>query len=78
MLVLRVPFPWWMVTLSIPVPLIPSVRLAMNTHWEEAQSDDEEGQSVDVLTTVHTGRVKSVTWTQTEEGEMKKCHRNLI
>lgn len=39
----------------------------MNSHWEEAQSDEEEGQMADVLTTWHTGRVKSVTWTQADE-----------
>lgn len=61
-LVLRVPFPWRMVMLSMPVPLMPSVRLAMNSHWEEAQSDEEDGQLVEELTTWHTGRLTSVTW----------------
>lgn len=65
-LVFRVPFPWRMVRLSMPVPLMPSVRLATNSHWEEVQSAGEEGQLVDELTTWHTGRVISVTWRNRE------------
>lgn len=60
-LVLRVPFPCCRVMLAMPVPLIPSVRLAMNSHWVDAQSREEAGQIPDMLTTWHTGPDKSVT-----------------
>jgi len=63
----RKPFPWPMKMLSMPVPLMPSVKLAMNSHWEEAQSDEEEEQFADVLTSWHTGLAVSVTWRQKNE-----------
>lgn len=59
--VFRVPFPRRNVILAMPVPLMPSVRLALNSQWDEAHSDEEEGQLPVMLTTWHVGPDTSVT-----------------
>lgn len=57
------------VMLAMPVPLMPSVRLAMNSHWDDAQRMEETLQIPDILTTWHTGLDKSVAWKKREKGD---------
>lgn len=71
LLVFRVPFPFWTETLLMPVPLMPSVKLATNSQRVDAQSAEEAWQLPSELTW-HAGRVTSVAWRHKNTEQKKK------